>query len=127
MTTTKKKTTTRKRSTRRKRTSGTQIIPGVNVSVSWKKLLGITQLKRWFTKKTGIPTTEAGLQRKIGQWVIGLFTGKNKLPGLKVDESLNVVSPKESIPEEKEELKKDSQNAIDNESVEEMPPQGPSF
>ena len=81
MATTKKKTTTRKRTTtttRRKRTSGTQIIPGVNVTVSWKRLLGITKLKRWFTKQTGIPTTEAGLQRKIGQWVIGLFTGKDK-------------------------------------------------
>ena len=63
---------------RRKKTSGTQIIPGVNLSVSWKKLLGITRLRRWFTNKTGIPTTEAGIERKIGQWLIGLVTGGNK-------------------------------------------------
>ena len=73
-------TTTTSSSTkkRRKKTSGTQIIPGVNLSVSWKKLLGITRLRRWFTNKTGIPTTEAGIERKIGQWLIGLVTGGNK-------------------------------------------------
>lgn len=73
-------TTTTSSSTkkRRKKTSGTQIIPGVNLTVSWKKLLGITRLKRWFTNKTGIPTTEAGIERKIGQWLIGLVTGGNK-------------------------------------------------
>lgn len=64
--------------TRRKRKTGTEIIPGVNVSVSWKKMLGITKLKRWFTKQTGIPTTEAGMQRKIGKWITDLLTGKNK-------------------------------------------------
>ena len=73
-------TTTTSSSTKKKRkkTSGTQIIPGVNLTISWKKLLGITKLKRWFTNKTGIPTTEAGIQRKIGRWVIELITGGNK-------------------------------------------------
>ena len=73
-------TTTTSSSTkkRRKRTSGTQIIPGVNLTISWKKLLGITKLKRWFTNKTGIPTTEAGIERKLGRWLIGLITGGNK-------------------------------------------------
>ena len=50
---------------------------------SWKKLLGITSLKRWFTKKTGIPTTEAGIERKIGRWLIGLITGSNQKDGEK--------------------------------------------
>ena len=79
--TTKKNTTTKKSSNttkKRKKTSGTQIIPGVNITISWKRLLGITKLKRWFTNKTGIPTTEAGLQRKIGRWIINIFTGKGK-------------------------------------------------
>ncbi len=73
-------TTTTSSSTKKKRkkTSGTQIIPGVNLTISWKKLLGITKLKRWFTSKTGIPTTEAGIERKIGRWLIGLITGGNK-------------------------------------------------
>ena len=39
-------TTTTTGTTRRKRKTGTEIIPGVNVSVSWKKMLGITKLKR---------------------------------------------------------------------------------
>ena len=71
-------TTTSSSKKRRKKTSGTQIIPGVNLTISWKKLLGITSLKRWFTNKTGIPTTEAGIERKIGRWLIGLITGGNK-------------------------------------------------
>ncbi len=70
-------TTTSTAKKRKKKTSGTQIIPGVNLTISWKKLLGITALKRKFTKATGIPTTEAGIQRKIGKWLIGLITGKN--------------------------------------------------
>ena len=71
-------TTTSGTTRKRKKKTGTEIIPGVTVSFSWKKLLGITKLKRWFTKQTGIPTTEAGIQRKIGKWVTDLVTGKNK-------------------------------------------------
>jgi len=70
-------TTTSTSKKKKKKTSGTQIIPGVNLTISWKKLLGITKLKRWFTKQTGIPTTEAGIQRKLGKWLIGLITGSN--------------------------------------------------
>jgi hypothetical protein len=71
-------TTTTGTTKRKKKKSGTEILPGVTVSFSWKKLLGITKLKRWFTKQTGIPTTEAGIQRKIGKWITDLVTGKNK-------------------------------------------------
>ena len=71
-------TTTTTGTTRKRKKTGTEILPGVTVSFSWKKLLGITKLKRWFTKQTGIPTTEAGIQRKIGKWITDLLTGKNK-------------------------------------------------
>ena len=74
-TTTTTSTSTKKR---KKKKSGSEIIPGLTVSFSWKKLLGITKLKRWFTKQTGIPTTEAGIQRKIGKWITDMVTGKNK-------------------------------------------------
>jgi hypothetical protein len=88
-TTAKKKTTTKKTTStttrRKKRTTGTEIIPGVTINFSWKKLLGITKLKRWFTNKTGIPTSEAGVQRKIGKWVIGMITGGNKKEEKKTD------------------------------------------
>lgn len=44
-------------------------IPGL--SFSWKRALGITQAKQKFARKTGIPTTKAGLQRKVGKAVMG--------------------------------------------------------
>lgn len=40
-------------------------IPGL--SFSWKRALGITKMKRKISKATGIPTTKAGRQRKLGK------------------------------------------------------------
>lgn len=40
-------------------------IPGV--SFSWKRALGITAAKQKIARKTGIPTTKQGRQRKIGR------------------------------------------------------------
>ena len=77
MATGKRTSATSRRMTRsRKKKSGIQVIPGVNVTLSWKCLLGITAVKRWFTRKTGIPTTEQGLYNKIGRWIVGLFQKK---------------------------------------------------
>ena len=81
-------TTTTGTTKKRKKKAGTEIIPGVTVSFSWKKLLGITKLKRWFTKQTGIPTTEAGIQRKIGKWITDWITGKNKKKKTVKDEEI---------------------------------------
>lgn len=39
-------------------------IPGVSFSA--KRALGITKAKQNFARKTGIPTTKAGRQRKLG-------------------------------------------------------------
>lgn len=86
-------TTTSSTSKRKKRTTGTQIIPGVNLTISWKKLLGITALKRKFMKATGIPTTEAGIQRKIGKWLIGLITGSNKKEQKKTENLADMSTP----------------------------------
>ena len=86
-------TTTSTTGKRKKRTSGTQIIPGVNLTNSWKKLLGITALKRKFTKATGIPTTEAGIQRKIGKWLIGLITGSSKKEQKKAENLAGMSTP----------------------------------
>ena len=49
-------------------------IPGL--SFSWKRLLGITQLKQRVARKTGIPTSKAGLERKIGNTIIKALLGK---------------------------------------------------
>lgn len=49
-------------------------IPGL--SFSWKRALGVTQAKRQFARKTGIPTSKAGLERKIGKTIIKTIFGK---------------------------------------------------
>lgn len=49
-------------------------IPGL--SFSWRRALGITQAKRDFTKKTGIPTTKSGIERRIGSAIIKALLGK---------------------------------------------------
>ena len=47
-------------------------IPGL--SFSWKRAFGITQAKQQFARRTGKPTSKAGLERKIGRAIIkGLF------------------------------------------------------
>lgn len=35
-------------------------------SFSWKRALGITSAKQRFARKTGIPTSKQGIERKIG-------------------------------------------------------------
>ena len=49
-------------------------IPGV--SFSWKRALGITQLKQKIARETGIPTSRQGVERKIGKTIIDLLIGK---------------------------------------------------
>lgn len=51
-------------------------IPGL--SFSWKRALGITQVKQKFARETGIPTSKAGLERKIGKMVLNAIFGKRK-------------------------------------------------
>lgn len=50
-----------------KRTSGTRI-PGL--SFSWKRALGITQSKQNLARQTCVPTTKAGVERKIGKMIL---------------------------------------------------------
>ena len=49
-------------------------IPGVSFSLN--RALGITQAKQKFARETGIPTSKAGLERKIGKMVINAIFGK---------------------------------------------------
>ena len=49
-------------------------IPGL--SFSWKRALGVTQAKQQFARQIGIPTTKAGLERKIGNAIIKSIFGK---------------------------------------------------
>lgn len=49
-------------------------IPGL--SFSWKRALGITQAKQKIARETGIPTSKAGLERKIGRMILKSIFGK---------------------------------------------------
>jgi hypothetical protein len=49
-------------------------IPGV--TFSWKRALGITQAKRRIARQTGIPTSKAGVERKIGNMILKSLFGK---------------------------------------------------
>lgn len=48
-------------------------IPGL--SFSWKRALGITQAKQNFSRKTGIPTSKSGIERKIGNIILKKLFG----------------------------------------------------
>lgn len=45
-------------------------------SFSWKRALGITSAKQKFARQTGIPTSKAGVERKIGSSIFKLLFGK---------------------------------------------------
>lgn len=49
-------------------------IPGL--SFSWKRALGITQAKQRFARETGIPTSKAGVERKLGRAILKTLFGK---------------------------------------------------
>lgn len=49
-------------------------IPGL--SFSWKRAVGITQLKQKIARETGIPTSKAGIERKIGNTILKVLFGK---------------------------------------------------
>lgn len=46
-------------------------IPGLSFSL--KRALGITKVKQEKARETGIPTSHAGMERKIGKAVINLI------------------------------------------------------
>lgn len=49
-------------------------IPGL--SFSWKRAIGLTRAKQEFARQIGIPTSKAGLERKIGRAIIKGIFGK---------------------------------------------------
>ena len=62
-------------------------IPGI--SFSWKRALGITQAKQKFARQTGIPTSKAGLERRLGKTLLKVLFG-NILNNLK-NTHLNIL------------------------------------
>ena len=51
-------------------------IPGLSFSL--KRAVGITAAKQKVARKTGIPTTKQGLERKVGRMVLSALFGRNK-------------------------------------------------
>lgn len=49
-------------------------IPGL--SFSWSRAMGLSSLKQKVARKTGIPTTKSGMERKIGNAIIKALSGK---------------------------------------------------
>ena len=49
-------------------------IPGLSFSL--KRAIGVTKIKQSIARKTGIPTTRQGLERKIGGAIIKPITKK---------------------------------------------------
>ena len=49
-------------------------IPGV--TFSWKRALGITKLKQQISRKTGIPMSKSGVERKIGKSILDILFKK---------------------------------------------------
>lgn len=45
-------------------------------SFSWKRALGITSVKQKFARTTGVPTTKAGLERKVGNTILKILFGR---------------------------------------------------
>lgn len=46
------------------------------LTFSWKRTLGITQMKQKIAKETGIPMSKQGLERKIGKMILDVFKKK---------------------------------------------------
>lgn len=51
-------------------------IPGLSFSL--KRALGISQFKQQLAKKTGIPTSKVGFERKIGNMILKALFGNKK-------------------------------------------------
>lgn len=49
-------------------------IPGL--SFSWKRAVGITAAKREISRRTDIPMSKAGIERKLGKMLIKALIGK---------------------------------------------------
>lgn len=48
-------------------------IPGL--SFSWKRAIGLTRMQQKIARKTGIPTTKQGFERKVGKSILKGFAG----------------------------------------------------
>jgi hypothetical protein len=45
-------------------------------SFSWKRLLGISGMRNSVARKTGVPTTKGGVERKLGNAILRFLFGR---------------------------------------------------
>ena len=57
----------------KKRRSGRTLLGRLGMTFSLKRLVGITRVKQKISRKTGIPWTRQGRQRKIGKMILKIF------------------------------------------------------
>ena len=48
---------------------------GPGLTFSWKRAIGLTQLRTAIARQTGIPTTRGGIERKVGRLALGAVAG----------------------------------------------------
>jgi hypothetical protein len=49
---------------------------GPGLSFSWRRALGVTAFKGRVSRRTGIPLTRSGRERKLGRFILRLFFGR---------------------------------------------------
>lgn len=47
-------------------------------SFSWRRLFGLSGFKNSMARKTGMPTTRGGMERKIGRFLLNLLFKSGK-------------------------------------------------
>ena len=46
------------------------------LSFSWKRATGISSMKNSFARRTGVPTTKGGMERKLGSLILKFLFGR---------------------------------------------------
>jgi hypothetical protein len=65
-------------------------LSALGISFSWKRALGISQLRSKVSRKIGVPTTREGIERKIGHLVVAFLL--NALNNKEEDDSEETVN-----------------------------------
>ena len=47
-----------------------RLLPGLTLTFSWRRAVGLTRLRQRVAHVTGIPTTRGGLTRKFGNFLL---------------------------------------------------------
>lgn len=51
---------------------------GPGLTFGWRRAVGVTAARREVARRTGVPTTRAGVERKVGRTVINSILGRRR-------------------------------------------------